>query len=81
MQGVRTVVRVNGRNPNHHIYRNNGTYWVHYTLHLPDYTKRRERRSLVTGDLAEAQRKRDALFRELGVNLEARTAVVLPLAA
>lgn len=48
---------------NHHIWNNNGTWWVHYTLHLPDYTARRVRQSLRTRDVAEARIRRDALLR------------------
>jgi len=47
-------------NPNHHIWNNNGTWWLHYTLHLADYTKRRVRESLRTRDVDEARRRRDA---------------------
>lgn len=80
MNGIRTVVRVNGSNPNHHLWDNNGVWWTHYTLHLPDYTKRRVRRSLGTSDLAEAQWRRDELFRKLEIN-GAWTVDVLPQAA
>ena len=48
---------------NHHIWNNNGTWWVHYTIHLPDYTARRVRRSLRTRDVAEARVRRDELLR------------------
>ena len=48
---------------NHHIWNNNGTWWVHYTVHLPDYTARRVRRSLRTRDVAEARARRDELLR------------------
>jgi len=47
---------------NHHIWNNNGTWWVHYTVHLPDYTAQRVRRSLGTKDVAEARRRRDELL-------------------
>ena len=49
-------------NENHHLWNNNGTYWCHFTVHPPDYTKRRVRVSLHTSDLAEARRRRDALL-------------------
>ena len=52
-------LRVNTGNPNHHLWNNHGTWWLHYTLHLPDYTARRIRRSLRTNDLAEARTRRD----------------------
>lgn len=45
----------------HNIWCNNGTWWVHYTLHFDD-RKRRIRRSLKTRSLEEAIRRRDELF-------------------
>ena len=60
-------VRVNQENPDHHLWNNHGTWWLHYTLHLPDYTKRRIRKSLGTRDLGQARTLRD----ELLANLEA----------
>ena len=52
------------KNPNHHLWLNNGTWWVHYTLNF-DFRTRRVRRSLETPSLVEAIRKRDALFERL----------------
>lgn len=49
-------------NPDHHLWNNNGTYWVHFTEHLPDYTKRRVRRSLHTDSLNIARVLRDSLL-------------------
>ena len=62
-----TVVldRADATNPNRHIWNNNGTWWLHYTLHLADYTKRRVRESLRTRDVEEARRRRDARLRSL----------------
>jgi hypothetical protein len=59
-------VRLKPGNPDHHLYRNNGgNWWVHYTLHLPDGTAERVRRSLRTADLPEARHRRDATFKAL----------------
>ncbi len=52
-------IRVEPRNPTHHLWNNNGTWWLHYTEHLADFTKRRVRRSLRTHDLELAIRRRD----------------------
>jgi len=52
-------------NEDHHLWNNNGTYWVHYTEHRPDYTKRRVRRSLHTNDLGIARVLRDSLLSDL----------------
>jgi hypothetical protein len=62
MEQPTTSLRINQANPNHHLWNNNGVWWVHVTLHLPDFTKRRLRRSLSTGDLATARRQRDWLL-------------------
>ena len=46
-------------NPNHHIWCNNGTYFIHVTVRLNGRTKLRLRRSLLTKDVFEARRRRD----------------------
>lgn len=48
-------------NPNHHLWNNNGTWFIHYTLHH-GWTKERVRTSLQTHDLQEARQKRDNVF-------------------
>ncbi len=53
-------IRVSEENRLHHLWNNNGTWWLHYTEHLADFTKRRVRRSLRTHDLELAIRRRDA---------------------
>ena len=50
------------RNPNHHIWNNNGTYFFHLTLVWNGEKKVRLRRSLRTKDLQEARRRRDRLI-------------------
>ncbi len=57
-------VRVDDANPLHHLWCNNGTWWVHYTLHF-DFRRRRIRRSLGTRNLDEAVRRRDELLARL----------------
>lgn len=58
-------IRIVSDNPDHHLWNNNGTWWLHYTLHLPDFTKQRVRRSLSTRKADEARRKRDQIFASL----------------
>lgn len=53
-----------GSNLNHHLWNNHRTWWVHYTEHLCDYTKRRVRRSLHTQNLNASRAMRDVLFSE-----------------
>lgn len=60
------AVRVNDENPNHHLWNNNGTWFVHYTLHPDHLTSERVRRSLKTRSIDEARRRRDQLFQCLG---------------
>lgn len=58
-------IRVDGTNPNHHLWNNNGTWWVHYTVCPTPLTAERVRRSLRTRCLQTARAKRDRLFVEL----------------
>lgn len=53
-------------NPDHHLWNNNGTFWCHFTVHLPDFTKQRLRLSLGTADVLHARRLRDALLALFG---------------
>ena len=58
-------VRIWAQNPDHHLYNNNGTWWMHYTAYPTPVTTQRVRRSLKTSDLQTAREKRDAIFGEL----------------
>ncbi len=51
--------------PNHHIWNNNGSWWLHATVHLPDYTSKRLRINLRTRDVIAARRERDRIFAEM----------------
>ncbi len=64
MTESRLAVRVNPANPNHHLWNNNGTWFVHYTLHNPDFTKTRVRASLATIQLPVARARRDTLLHQ-----------------
>jgi hypothetical protein len=55
-------VRVNPSNPNHHLWNNNGTWFIHYVVHPTPFTKERIRRSLRTKCLDEARALRDELL-------------------
>lgn len=57
-------VRVDPTNPNHHLWNNHGTWWLHFTVH-DGAEKRRERLSLRTTDLAVARKKRDTVLSNL----------------
>jgi len=58
-------IRIRPDNPNHHLFNNHGTWWIHYTVHQPDFTKSRIRQSAHTPNLLEARRRRDQLLSEL----------------
>ena len=57
------AIRVDRRNPDHHLWNNHGIWWCHFTVHGRDFTKQRIRRSLETPDLAQARSRRDALLK------------------
>ena len=61
-------------NPNHHLWNNNGTWFVHYTVYPTPVTKQRIRKSLQTRCVEEARRRRDELLK-LGGNSEPFTAL------
>jgi hypothetical protein len=52
-------------NPNHHLWNNHGTWFVHYVVHPTPVTKERVRKSLGTKDVNEARRLRDAILSEV----------------
>ena len=57
--------RKNGRpHPDHHLWRNGRLWWIAFTIHKPDWTVERIRRSLGTDDLGEARRRRDLILRK-----------------
>ena len=57
--------RKNGRpHPDHHLWRNGRLWWIAFTVHRPDWTAERIRRSLGTDDLSEARRRRDLILRQ-----------------
>ena len=65
---VRTVqpypvpsLRTNPANLNHHLWLNNGTWYVAYTAHTSPVTAERVRRSLKTKDVVVARQKRDQI--------------------
>jgi hypothetical protein len=60
-----TSIRIDATNPDHHLYNNNGTWWIHYTTYPTLVTTKRVRRSLKTKDDVIARQRRDALFVDL----------------
>ena len=66
---MKLVTRPNkiAKNPNHNLWNNNGTWWIHYTLHLPNYTSKRIRNNLGTDDIITARMKRDMILHDLNI--------------
>jgi hypothetical protein len=61
--------RKNGRpHPDHHLWRNGRLWWIAFTIHRPDWTAERIRRSLGTDDLFEARRRRDLIFKQYRIS-------------
>jgi hypothetical protein len=58
-------IRVHAENPNHHLWNNHGTWFLHYTIHPTPFTKERIRRSLGTKDVRVARERRDSFFAHL----------------
>jgi len=61
---VERAIRDTSSNPNHHLWNNNGTWYIHYTVYPTPVTAERIRRSLRTRDVNEARARRDHLFRQ-----------------
>ena len=64
------AIRTNPRNQNHHLYDNNGTWWIHFHVHHPDYTKSRIRESLGTKCLTNARELRDLALAHLALHAQ-----------
>jgi hypothetical protein len=64
-------IRIRPENPNHHLWNNHGTWFLHYTVHPTPLTKERIRRTLGTKDLATARERRDSFFASLGADIAA----------
>ncbi len=56
---------VDASNENHHIWNNNGTWWMHYTVYPTAVTVKRVRKSLKTKDAHKAREQRDAILSSL----------------
>jgi hypothetical protein len=67
MSSSSLAIRVRQENPNHHLWDNNGTWFLHYTVHKSNFTKARVRQSLRTKSPATARRLRDRLLRTLSI--------------
>lgn len=55
-------IRIDHDNPDHHVWDNNGTWWLHYVVYPTPATAERRRVSLKTKLLDEARSRRDQIF-------------------
>ena len=59
------ALRIDDSNLNHHLWNNNGTWWIHYTIYPTPVTVERIRSSLKTKNLQEARIRRDEVLEKL----------------
>jgi hypothetical protein len=59
---LRLVTRRTDTNPNHHIWKNNGTWWIRFTLRSTEGESIRPAYSLKTANLDVALTKRDRIL-------------------
>ena len=66
MSHASLAIRTDHANRNHHLWNNNGTWFIHYTVYPDQFTADRVRVSLKTRDIREARLERDAILRLTG---------------
>jgi len=71
-------LRLSTDNPNHHLWNNHGTWFLHYTTHPTPFTKERIRRSLGTKNLETARERRDVFFAQLAREVAIRNGNFVP---
>jgi hypothetical protein len=64
-QGEEIALRIDDTNLNHHLWDNNGTWWIHYTVYPTPVTAQRIRHSLKTKNVLQARDRRDRILGEL----------------
>ena len=62
---LRLAIRVSRDKTNHHIWNNNGTWWIDFTMRSENGSTKRHRISLKTTDLEKARSKRDRILNAL----------------
>ncbi|MDG1301997.1 MAG: hypothetical protein P8R37_10465 [Opitutae bacterium] len=65
IKSKKASIRIWATNPDHHLFNNNGTYWIHYTAFPTPVTKQRVRKSLKTHNIEVARERRDSLLAKL----------------
>ena len=59
MSQIKSAIRINESNENHHLYSNRGTWWLNITVILGNNKQKRIRLSLKTDNLKLARKRRD----------------------
>ncbi|MDD7985357.1 hypothetical protein PQO01_10370 [Lentisphaera marina] len=62
MNPIKKMTRTNKTNLNHHMWNNNGVWFMQYTIYPTPVTKQRIRRSLHTHSVIEARKLRDEIL-------------------
>lgn len=65
VQTEELAIRIDDSNLNHHLWNNNGTWWIHYTVYPTPVTAERIRHSLKTRNLSEARHLRDQILKDI----------------
>lgn len=55
------------KNKNHNLWKNGKNWWLHYTVHLSDYTSKRVRLNLGTEEIKSARMHRDMILHDLNI--------------
>ena len=61
---MKAALRIDETNLNHHLWKNRGTWWCHFTVR-ESATSKRMRFSLKTEDVQTARQIRDNIFKDL----------------
>jgi len=64
MHPIKKMTRTNNTNLNHHMWNNNGVWFLQYTVYPTPVTKERVRRSLRTRSVTEARKLRDEILKD-----------------
>lgn len=55
------------KNKDHNLWKNGKNWWLHYTVHLPDFTSSRVRLNLGTDDVETARMHRDMILHDQNI--------------
>ena len=76
MSSPTLALRIDPSNPNHHLWNNNGTWFIDYTACPTPLTAERVRHSLGTKSVEDARQRRDRILGGLSVSVRHSTPVL-----